>query len=299
MKSGSKRKIDWNEFSTFIFDLDGTVWRWDRLIPGAKETIVALQKRKKQVLFITNNTILSRKKLWGKLWRLGIDLGEDQLINAGLVAAGYFKQKTGIKMKVKTKSGKRQRKKDEQCMRKSVLAISRGLREDLEERGVSTTNKATADYVIVGHDIRFDYMTLFTAMEALRRGAKLYATAAGRYFVAGNELWPGTGVLVEALEYASGKKARLLGKPSAQMCDAIRAANKSKPNKTVLVGDEIMADIAAGKSLGYFTVLVKTGVDKGTKSTEKTMSKVRGKEGKIKPDLIVKSIADISPEIKK
>ena len=253
-------KIKWDKFNTFIFDLDGTVWKWNRVIPGAKKTIEQLQ-RKKQVLFITNNTILSQQKLIKKLWKFGIHANRSQLINPGIVAAKYFKQKVRRK----------------EC----VLAIGNGLREDLRAAKIKTTNRAIAKYVIVGHDLRFDYMKLFTAVEALRRGAKLYATALGRYFIAGNDFWPGTGVLVKAIEYASGKKAKLLGKPSLSMLKAIKAVNKSKPKKTVLIGDELNSDVATGKKLGYFTVLVRTGVDRAAK--------------KIKPDAIVKSIASIKP----
>jgi 4-nitrophenyl phosphatase len=254
--------IDFNRFSTFIFDLDGTIWKWNRLVSGAKETIERLQKEKKQVLFITNNTMLSRYKLTKKIWRFDIDVKYKNIVNSGLAAAKYFKQRM---------------KRNER-----VLAISKGLRDDLTAGKVKTTNRATADYVVVGHDIRFDYMKLLTAVEALRCGAKLYATARGRYFVMGNDMWPGTGVLVEAIEYASRKKARLLGKPSTPMLDVIRDVNKSWPSKTVLIGDEIKSDIAAGKKLGYYTILVKTGVDRSAKVKRK-----------MRPDLVVKSVADI------
>lgn len=254
--------MKFNKFSTFIFDLDGTIWKWDKLVPGAKEAIEELQKEKKQVLFITNNTMLSRYKLAKKLWRFDIDVKYKNIVNPGMAAVKYFKKRM---------------KKNER-----VLAISKGLRDDLKAGKVKTTNRAIADYVVVGHDIRFDYMKLLTATEALRRGARLYATARGKYFVMGNDMWPGTGVLVEAIEYASGKKAKLLGKPSTPMIDVIRHVNKSWPSKTVLIGDEIKSDVATGKKLGYYTVLVKTGVDRSVKVKRK-----------MRPDLVLKSVADI------
>lgn len=252
-------KANFDRFSTFIFDLDGTLWTWDKLIPGAKELIENLQKRKKQVLFITNNTLLSHRELTRKLWRFGIDADYKQLINVGTVAARYFKKIM---------------KRDE-C----VLVIGNGLREDLRRYGIRTTARVAADYVIVGQDMNFDYMKLSTATEALKRGAKLYTCARGRHFVMGKCMWPGTGVLVEAIEYASGEKAKLLGKPARLMLDSIRAANKSMQSRTVIVGDE-SADIITGKKLGYFTVLVKTGVG------------IVG--SKIKPDAALRTLDDLT-----
>ncbi len=254
--------MKFNKFSTFIFDLDGTMWRWNKLIPGAKETIEQLQKQKKQVLFITNSTIVSRYKLVKKLWKFGIDIRHNQLLNSGLVAAKYFKKRV--------KRG--------EC----VFAVGKGLRDDLKAGKVRTTSRVTADYVVVGHDLKFDFMKLFTAIEALRRGAKLYTTARGRYFVAGNDLWPGTGVMTKAIEYGSGKEAKLLGKPSIFMTRAIKSMNKSRPSRTVLIGDSIGTDIAVGKELGYYTVLVKTGVNRSTKVKRR-----------MRPDLVLKSVADI------
>jgi len=71
----------------------------------------------------------------------------------------------------------------------------------------------------------------------------------------------------------------LLGKPSSFMNEMIKLFVESPRNKTVLIGDELLTDIITGKQLGYSTVLVKTGVDK--------------KVGKLKPNLVLNSAADI------
>jgi ribonucleotide monophosphatase NagD (HAD superfamily) len=55
---------------------------------------------------------------------------------------------------------------------------------------------------------------------------------------------------------------------------------ESSRKETVLFGDELDSDILLGKNAGYFTVLVKTGVDKIVK-------------GKIRPDLVLNSVADV------
>jgi HAD superfamily hydrolase (TIGR01450 family) len=249
------------KFDTFIFDLDGTVWKWDRLVPGARDVIARLKAEGKRVLFITNNTILSQLGLVKKLWRFDVDAKYDDVITPAAAAAKLFKR---------MKKGE------------SVLVLGKGLREDMESRGVRTTNRVTANYVLVGHDIKFDYMKLMTASAALQRGARLYTTARGRYFTVGNDMWPGTGVITTAIEYASGKTAELLGKPSKHMMRVIKSAVKSKPGRTVLIGDESAADVRIGKDLGYKTVLVRTGVD--------AKARIRGR---LRPDAVLKSVASI------
>ena len=44
----------------FIFDLDGTVYRGERLLPGAKAVVAALRDAGRQVCFLSNKPIASR-----------------------------------------------------------------------------------------------------------------------------------------------------------------------------------------------------------------------------------------------
>jgi len=76
-------KMGFKRFRSFVFDLDGTVWLWDRLVPGAEQVIAKLQSSGKHVLFVTNNTVLSRRKLVKKLRDFGVDVDEKRMINAG------------------------------------------------------------------------------------------------------------------------------------------------------------------------------------------------------------------------
>jgi HAD superfamily hydrolase (TIGR01450 family) len=249
--------MDFSRFKTFIFDLDGTVWNWFKLFPRISEIIKLLVVSDKQRLYVSNNTMLSRKGLTKKLQNFGIEAKESEVINAGFVVAEYLKNK-----------------------RRKVLAFGDGLKEDLKRAKVKLVNKASANYLVVGHDTKFNYEKLSLASEAIKNGAKFLACAKGRYFTFGNKIIPGTGVLVKAVEYTSGKRATLLGKPSDYMLQTINLFVASPAKQTVLFGDELSSDIAIGRKAGWFTVLVKTGVDKKIK-------------GKIKPDLVLNSVADV------
>lgn len=258
-KKSKKKKIDFSRFDTFILDLDGTLWKWNKVIPGAPETITALKKAKKSVIIVTNNSMISRRALTMRLNRMGIRVHEKQLITPNVVAANYFKKK---------------------ARKKTILAIGKGVQEDFRRAGLKVTNKIPADVVFIGQDMDFNYMKIMTAYAALQRGAELYGSTDAKRFLVGNEIWPGTGILINAVERVSGKKAEILGKPSVHMERELRKANPSPARKTVLIGDSYKVDIRLGKRMGYYTVLVKSGLKR---------KPIRG----IKPDAVLKSVAEI------
>jgi len=72
-------------------------------------------------------------------------------------------------------------------------------------------------------------------------------------------LLPGAGAIVAAIEAASGRRARLIGKPSKIMGELILRHLNAKPEQTLLIGDRLDTDIAMGKALGMRTALVLTG----------------------------------------
>ncbi|MEM7825557.1 MAG: HAD-IIA family hydrolase [Candidatus Aenigmatarchaeota archaeon] len=247
--------IDFNKFNTFILDLDGTVWNWESLYPGVKETIENLKSNGKQILFVTNNSLLCRRKMVEKLRGFGIELKESDLITSSFVVANYLRIKKA-----------------------SAFVIGEGVKEELLEAGVEI--KEDSNYLVVGQDLNFNYEKLMKAYEVVKNGAKILATARGRIYFEGEKKMPATGVLVNTIEYITEKKAKLMGKPSNEMLETIQLFVCSPRRQTVWIGDECDSDILAGKRLGYYTVLVRTGIDKEPK--------------KIKPDLIINSLEEIN-----
>jgi HAD superfamily hydrolase (TIGR01450 family) len=247
--------VNFKKFNTFILDLDGTVWNWESLYPGVKETIEKLKEEGKQVLFVSNNSMLCRRKMVEKLRSFGIKLEDNDLITSSFVAANYLKIKEA-----------------------SAFAIGEGVKEELMEAGVEI-NENKPDYLVVGQDLNFNAEKLMKAYEIVKNGAKILATARGKVYFEGEKLRPATGVWVNTIEFITDKKAKLIGKPSNEMLETIQLFVCSPRKQTVLIGDECDSDIMAGKILGYYTVLVRTGIDKEAK--------------KVKPDLIIDSLAEI------
>ena len=80
------------QFHGYIFDLDGTVYLGDRLIPGAAEAVAELRARGAGVLFLTNKPLDSRRAYTRKLTSLGISATPEDVINSSAVMADYLKR---------------------------------------------------------------------------------------------------------------------------------------------------------------------------------------------------------------
>ena len=73
------------EFEGYIFDLDGTVYLGDALVPGAGEAVVALRERGKRTVFLSNNPSHTRYEYAAKLTRLGLPTGAEDIVNSSVV----------------------------------------------------------------------------------------------------------------------------------------------------------------------------------------------------------------------
>ena len=230
---------------TFVFDLDGVVYRGEQPVPGAAETITDLKNLGHQVYFFTNNATRSRDTFVGKLGRIGIQTDEDHVMTSAYATALYLKERGA--------SGK------------SVLVVGEdGLKAEMKAIGMNIVEDAfneKADYVVAGLDRKFDYEKLTHAQQAIFRGATFIATNRDTSFPLEEGLVvPGGGAIVAAIECASGVKPITIGKPETPaMCEILEIAHAT-PRNTIVVGDRLETDILAGNRIDAVTVLVLTGI---------------------------------------
>jgi ribonucleotide monophosphatase NagD (HAD superfamily) len=76
----------------WLFDLDGTVYLGERLLPGAGEAIAALRAAGRRVAFLSNKPLQTRADYAAKLTRLGVPAGPDEVVNSSLVLARHLRQ---------------------------------------------------------------------------------------------------------------------------------------------------------------------------------------------------------------
>ncbi|MDQ3752347.1 MAG: HAD hydrolase-like protein, partial [Actinomycetota bacterium] len=169
---------------------------------------------------------------------------------------------------------------------KTAIAIGdRGVREGLTSIGIVLNDdpgSISADLVVVGWDVNFDYRTMRRVSSTVRNGAKLFATNRDSTFPAPEGLWPGAGAILASIEVASGHTAEIVGKPYPPMMEAV-ARRMAGARRIAAVGDRADSDLAGAASMGWATILVLSGVT--TRAEAESLDPP--------PDLMVDSVADL------
>ncbi|MBQ4899287.1 HAD-IIA family hydrolase [Paenibacillus sp. Marseille-P2973] len=262
------QQIPLSDFSSYLFDLDGTIYVGNRVLEGAASTIEGLRERMKTVLFATNTTVYTREEVRDKLGRFGIACTAEEVITALSVAGMYFRNyASGAKV---------------------LLLGDEAMREEMTRSGIAVTGEAShATHVLVGLDRTLDFDKLTAAVNAVRNGAFLIAANPDPYCPMEDGVIPDTWALVKAIETAGNRLAHdTVGKPSGHYAAYALQKLKSPPEQCLMVGDKLETDIMLGKSIGMRTALVLSGVD----------SRESVRSTGIHPDYICSSINDILEE---
>ena len=247
----------------FLIDLDGVVYMGDNPVPGADAAIRSLEENGYSYRFVSNTTRKCRHTIAEKLSRIGLQITEKEIFTPAVAAAAYLK-----------KTGKR---------RFRLLVTGDVSRDFLhEDPGAVHDSK---DFVILGDaGDEITYNSLNTVFRDLMEGAELIALEKDRYWMAPEGLALSAGPFVSALEFATGKKAILIGKPSKAFFDLALRDMHLCHDQAAMIGDDIQTDISGAQEAGMRGILVKTG-----KYREDTVRK-----SPVRPDLTIDSIADIS-----
>jgi len=255
-------------FKGFIFDLDGTVYLSDRLIPGADRVIRLIREKGRRVVFLSNKPIQTREDYAAKLTRLGIPTQPDEVINSTLVMINYLKKN---------------------APNARLFVVGEIPFVDELKRGgfIIAEEPKEIDYVVVAFDRTFDYRKLNISYQAIKLGAHFVATNPDRTCpVEGGEI-PDCAGMIAAIEAVTQKKVEVIvGKPSPIMIQAALDVMGLRPEECILIGDRLETDIKMGKESGIATGIVLTGV------TDETALK-EYKHSPMQPDFVFQSIADV------
>ena len=231
-----------DRFDGLLIDLDGVVWIGREPVPGSPQALRTLLEAGKRVIFVTNNPGRLPQAYAERLRDLGVEVGPEQIVTAGMVVARLAGEAAAAAGGTAFVIGAGP-------LKEMVAATGARLLEGDEAE--------SADVVVASGHKGFDYAELRTAKFALDRGARLFATSHDPTMpYPGGEL-PGTGAVLAAIEVASGKQATIAGKPERHLFEmAKQAAGKGR---LAMVGDRISSDIDGGREAGLETVLVLSG----------------------------------------
>lgn len=234
-------------YDGYIFDLDGTVYLGEALLPGALEALTTLRRLGRRVVFLSNNPTHSRHDYAAKLTRLGLPTTADEVINSSVVMAAFLqKRMPGARLFVVG---------EEPLCRELAAAGFRLTRQPGE-----------IDAVIASFDRTFAYWKLQTAFDAIRLGAAFFATNGDRYCPVpitpatptGGQ--PDAAAVIAAIEACTNKRVEaIVGKPSPHMAAAILDLLQLPPHRCLMTGDRLETDVSMGLAAGMDTALTLTG----------------------------------------
>ena len=252
-------------YDGYIFDLDGTIYLGEHLIPGAKEVVAWLRGHGRRAVFLSNKPLEPGSSYAAKLTRLGIPATPDEVITSVQALIYYLR---------------------EHHPRARLFVIGeKALLDELRREGFTLTEAVEEiDVVVAAFDRTLDYAKLNTAHQALVRGARFLATNADRTCPIEGGALPDCAGVIAFLEATSERKVELIaGKPSANMLEAAVARLGVPKERCLLVGDRLATDMVMGQQAGMDTALVLTGV-----TTREMLA-----QSDLKPTYVLESVADV------
>jgi len=222
----------------YLIDMDGVIYRGNKLIPGSDYFIQALLDKEVPFLFLTNNSQRSRCDVVLKLANLGINVEIQHIFTCAISTARFLA--------------------GQKPAGSAYVIGDAGLLTALHDHGYAI-NDTDPDYVVVGEGRLINFEVLEKALKLIMEGAKLIATNLDPNCPIDGGIRPGCGSIVAFLETASNRKALSLGKPSPVMMRKARNELDLRTEEVTMIGDTMETDILGGLQMGYRTVLVYSG----------------------------------------
>jgi HAD superfamily hydrolase (TIGR01450 family) len=259
-------------YEGYIFDLDGTIYLDDDLLPGAKRLIEQLRELGKKVIYLSNNPTQDPKMYAEKLTKLGLPTLESEIVNTVVTMTQWLLKNHPDA---------------------TVFPISEeALKRSLREAGIRMSERAEEiDIVIASYDRGFEYRKLQIAFDAIwfHKKARLVTTNPDPYCpLPGGRGEPDAAAIVGAIEACTGAKCEVnVGKPDLIMLETIMDMLGLEVSECVMTGDRLYTEIRMALDAGMPSAVVLTG------ETTAEMLAVESDENK--PDWVLDRIDRLIP----
>jgi HAD superfamily hydrolase (TIGR01450 family) len=234
--------MDLSPYAAVLLDLDGTLYHEEHALPGAVKLVHRLGAAGRMFACLSNSTA-SPQQLVERLNRMGMNVPADRIYTAARATADYVLA---------------------QFEQPRVFNLGGdGIAEMLDAKVVWTkTGNDPCDVVIVGAPVNpfatFDRQRI--GLQLLRGGAKLVGICADRVYPSPRGIEFGSGAFTSMFAYAANANPVFCGKPEPIFFNTLCNRLGVSPQKCILIGDNLEADIAGGKSMGMATILTLSGV---------------------------------------
>ena len=259
-------------YDGYLFDLDGTIYLGDELIPGAFDLVTRLREMGRKTLFLSNNPTKDPQMYADKLTRLGLPTDPGMVVNPLVTLSAWLRREAPASRVFVLGS---------EPLQRAVIAAGCELCEDPE----------LIDVVVASYDTSFDYRKLQIAFDALwlHRRARLITTNPDAYCpMPGGRGEPDSAAVVAAIEACTGARCEAnLGKPDAVMARTALEVLGLAPEQCIMVGDRLYTDVAMAVDAGVDSALVLTG--------DSTADQVAELEPDRQPSYVLGSVAELLP----
>jgi len=229
---------------SLILDMDGVIWKADAPIGDLAAIFRRLRERGMKFVFATNNSTKTSEQYVARLKEFGVDVEPWQVVTSSQAAAHALAQKFPSGTKV-------------------FMIGEDGLRIPLQERGFeipSIEDAPQAQAVVMGMDRGVSFQKMVEATLLVRSGAPFYATNTDKTFPTPRGQIPGAGAWIAVITTATDVEPIVAGKPFPFLMQLAMEKLGTSPRETLVIGDRLETDIAAGQAVGCPTALVLSGV---------------------------------------
>ncbi len=233
-----------SNIKALILDMDGVIWKGDAPIGDLPATFNRIRERGLKFVFATNNGTKTPEDYQVKLRELGVEVEPWQIVTSALGIAFMLAQKYPRGTKI-------------------FMIGEDGIRVALEEKGfeiLSTEDAPQAQVFVMGIDRTINFMKVAEATLLVRAGIPFYTTNTDKTFPTPRGEIPGSGSWLSVITSATGIEPIVAGKPFPFLMELSLERLGTTKEETLVVGDRLETDIAAGQSVGCPTALVLSGV---------------------------------------
>ncbi|MCE9590862.1 MAG: HAD hydrolase-like protein [Planctomycetes bacterium] len=262
-----------DDFDALLLDMDGTLYREHHALPGSPETVTRLLAEGRRVICVTNNGANTPEELATRLQKMGLAFPPGAIHTACHSMADWITSRWP----------------------KPRIFNFAGSALEVELKGRATFVERIADpcdVVAVGthtreNNVPFDFERALVGLNLLRAGAHLVVGCADRVFpIQGGAVEFGSGSWGALFGYGADVPAdrwHHTGKPGAWFFESLCHRVSVRPERCLIIGDNLESDIKGGVTAGMKTALVLTGVSTREQATRSPF----------KPDVVFEDLAAV------
>lgn len=225
--------FDLNVVRLVILDIDGVIYSSNLAIPGASDSIHRLRRSGIVVKFLTNDAFNSRSSRANELNALGFDVLPSDIYTPAFLATNILKS----------------------LGNPSTMLLGGG--EIIDEFIDTPLVDSDPEVVIVGDNFHsYEFDKLNQAFLSIFNGARFMALQSNQYCPSDSGPVIDAGFWVAGLEYCTGKKAEIIGKPSLESYLTVCREAQILPDQAVMVSDDAFSDLVGAKKAGLRTIHV-------------------------------------------